>query len=68
MGTRQEKIGTIIPNRKNAISALAYFTFTLLITNATGHPRTTMPRSVRTATTVLLRKYLGMDEIVSALI
>ena len=45
--------------RKNPISALAYLTFTLLITKETGHPRITMPIRVSTATTVLSKNIWG---------
>ena len=68
MGIKQAKIGIIIPNRKNPISASACFILTLLITKATGQPSKTIPISVSTATTVLLIKYLGIEDIVNALI
>ncbi|MFQ7550103.1 MAG: hypothetical protein ACLRMZ_07125 [Blautia marasmi] len=61
-------MGIIIPKRKNPISASACFILTLLITKATGQPRITMPRRVRTATIVLFKKYLGIADMVSALI
>ena len=47
------------------MSASACFILTLLITNATGQPRTTIPVTVSTATMVLFRKYLGIAEMVS---